>query len=52
MQGGEDDIDAPAHIADWHATPLVTMRKRPEWGVPGEQASRWITRERPKIDAR
>jgi rhodanese-related sulfurtransferase len=29
---------------------LPTMRKRPDLGVPGEQASRWITRERPKID--
>ncbi|MGH8803630.1 MAG: chromate resistance protein ChrB domain-containing protein [Polaromonas sp.] len=26
------------------------MVKRPDWGVTGEQASRWITRERPKID--
>ena len=26
------------------------MRKRADWGVTGEQASRWITRERPKID--
>ena len=24
--------------------------KRPDWGVTGEQPSRWITRERPKID--
>ena len=31
-------------------TPLPTMRKRADWGVTGEQASRWITRERPKID--
>jgi rhodanese-related sulfurtransferase len=29
---------------------LPTMRKRPDLGVPGEQASRWIMRERPKID--
>ncbi len=26
------------------------MRKRPDLGVTGEQPSRWITRERPKID--
>ena len=29
---------------------LPTIRKRPDLGVTGEQASRWITRERPKID--
>lgn len=29
---------------------LPTVRKRPELGVTGEQPSRWITRERPKID--
>lgn len=27
-----------------------TLRKRRDLGVTGEQASRWITRERPKID--
>jgi rhodanese-related sulfurtransferase len=29
---------------------LPTIRKRPDLGVTGEQPSRWITRERPKID--
>ena len=29
---------------------LPTLRKRPDLGVTGEQASRWVTRERPKID--
>jgi rhodanese-related sulfurtransferase len=29
---------------------LPTIRKRPDLGVTGEKASRWITRERPKID--
>ena len=29
---------------------LPTLRKRLDLGVTGEQASRWITRERPKID--
>lgn len=29
---------------------LPTLRKRPDLGVTGEQASRWITRARPKID--
>jgi rhodanese-related sulfurtransferase len=29
---------------------LPTIRKRPDLGVTGERASRWITRARPKID--
>ena len=29
---------------------LPTIRKRPDLGVTGEQPSRWITHERPKID--
>ncbi|MDP3673165.1 MAG: chromate resistance protein [Telluria sp.] len=29
---------------------LPTVRKRPDLGVTGEAPSRWITRERPKID--
>jgi len=33
----------------WRAQPL-RMRKRPDLGVTGERPSRWITRERPKID--
>ena len=32
----------------WSAQALPTIRSRSEWGVPG--GSRWITRERPKID--
>ena len=32
----------------WIAAGLPTIRRKPEWRVPG--ASRWITRERPKID--
>jgi rhodanese-related sulfurtransferase len=39
LQGG---IDA------WRAAGLPTIRRRPDWRVPG--GSRWITRERPKID--
>jgi rhodanese-related sulfurtransferase len=50
IEGGEDGVDAAADIARWRATPLVTLRKRPDLGVTGEQPSRWITRERPKID--
>lgn len=29
---------------------LPTLRKRPDLGVTGERPSRWVTRERPKID--
>jgi rhodanese-related sulfurtransferase len=50
FEGGEDGVDSAEDIAQWRLTPLPTMRKRPDWGVCGEQASRWITRERPKID--
>ena len=50
IEGGEDGVDSAENIAQWRSTPLPTMRKRAEWGVTGEQASRWITRERPKID--
>jgi rhodanese-related sulfurtransferase len=32
----------------WKAAGLPTLRRRPEWRVPG--GSHWITRERPKID--
>jgi 3-mercaptopyruvate sulfurtransferase SseA len=35
-------------INAWRAAGLPTMQKRPDWRVPG--GSRWITRERPKID--
>jgi rhodanese-related sulfurtransferase len=50
IEGGEDGVDSAVDIAQWRLTPLPTMRKRADWGVSGEQASRWITRERPKID--
>jgi rhodanese-related sulfurtransferase len=50
MAGGEDGVDTPQDIAQWHAQRLTTIRKRPDLGVTGEQPSRWITRERPKID--
>jgi rhodanese-related sulfurtransferase len=35
-------------IEAWRAAGLPTMRRRADWRVPG--GSRWITRERPKID--
>jgi rhodanese-related sulfurtransferase len=50
IEGGEDGIDSPQDTAMWRASALPTMKKRPDWGVTGEQPSRWITRERPKID--
>jgi rhodanese-related sulfurtransferase len=50
IEGGEDGVDSPQDIAQWRAQRLTTIRKRPDLGVTGEQASRWITRERPKID--
>ncbi len=50
FEGGEDGVDNAASIAKWRSTMLVTLRKRPDWGVTGEQPSRWVTRERPKID--
>jgi len=35
-------------IEGWRAEGFATVTRRPEWKVPG--GSRWITRERPKID--
>jgi rhodanese-related sulfurtransferase len=35
-------------IEAWRGEGLPTMRRRPEWRIPG--GSRWITRARPKID--
>lgn len=37
-------------IEDYLAAGLPSPRKRADLGVTGEAASRWITRERPKID--
>lgn len=50
IEGGEDGVDAPPEIAQWRAHRLPAVLKRPDWGVTGERPSRWITRERPKID--
>jgi rhodanese-related sulfurtransferase len=35
-------------LTAWIAAGLPTLRRRPDWRVPG--GSRWITRARPKID--
>ncbi|MEO7887137.1 MAG: chromate resistance protein ChrB domain-containing protein, partial [Polaromonas sp.] len=50
IEGGEDGVDAPQDIAQWRARRPLILTKRSDWGVTGEQPSRWITRERPKID--
>ncbi len=50
IEGGQDGADDAAQIAIWRAQPPLTIAKRADWGVTGEQPSRWITRERPKID--
>jgi rhodanese-related sulfurtransferase len=50
LEGGESGVDRLEDIARWRATPLPTIRKRPDFGVTGERPSRWITRARPKID--
>lgn len=50
MEGGDPEVDAPDVVAQLRAQPPLSFSKRPDWGVTGENASRWITRERPKID--
>ena len=50
IEGGEEGVDTPQDMAMWRASVLPTIKKRSDWGVPGEQPSRWITREHPKID--
>jgi rhodanese-related sulfurtransferase len=50
IEGGQDGEDEPQAVAQWRAQPPLTFAKRADWGVTGEQPSRWITRERPKID--
>lgn len=50
FEGGQDGVDAPTDTALWRAEPVPSIRKRPDWGATGERPSRWITRERPKID--
>jgi rhodanese-related sulfurtransferase len=50
IEGGEDGVDPAPLVAGRRASRLPRLRKRPDLGVTGEQPSRWITRERPKID--
>ena len=50
IEGGEDGVDRAEDIRQWRAHRPPTVLKRPDWGMTGEQPSRWITRERPKID--
>ena len=50
IEGGEEGVDRLQDIAAWRSAPLPQIRKRPDLGVTGERPSRWITRERPKID--
>lgn len=50
IEGGEAGVDDVRAMAAWRAAALPRMRKRPDLGVTGERPSRWITRERPKID--
>jgi rhodanese-related sulfurtransferase len=50
IEGGEDGVDDLQRIKNWRGQPAISIAKRPDWGVTGEQPSRWITRERPKID--
>jgi len=50
IEGGQEGLDDTASMSQWRATPPLTFAKRADWGVTGGQSSRWITRERPKID--
>ena len=50
LEGGEPGVDAPEQMTGWAQAALPRVTKRPDWGVDGLAPSRWITRERPKID--
>ena len=50
IEGGEPGVDAPALIANLRAQDLPRIAKRSDLGVTGAGPSRWVTRERPKID--
>jgi len=47
-EAGQNAAYLEGVIEAWKAARLPTIRRRPDWHVPG--GSRWITRERPKID--
>jgi len=50
IEGGEPGVDPPELLSLLAASRVPLIRKRPELGVTGTGGSRWITRERPKID--
>jgi rhodanese-related sulfurtransferase len=50
IEGGESGVDDAAQVAAWRAEPLPLMKLRSDLGVGAMAPSRWITRERPKID--
>lgn len=50
IEGGEPGVDSAKLLADLRAQDLFTFTKRPDLGVTGDAPSRWVTRERPKID--
>ncbi len=50
FEGGEEGVDSTQDIMRWRLAAPLTMAKRADWGVPNAQASRWVTRARPKID--
>ena len=50
IAGGEVGVDDAKDIAAWACTDLPMVHKREDWGLTGLGPSRWVTRERPKID--
>ena len=50
IEGGEEGVDTPQDMAAWRTNRPLSVTKRADWGVTGEQPSRWITRARPKMD--
>lgn len=49
-EGGQPGVDNTELLTALRASPVPLIRKRPDLGVTGVGGSRWITRERPKID--
>ncbi|MES2611680.1 MAG: chromate resistance protein ChrB domain-containing protein [Pseudomonadota bacterium] len=50
FEGGEPGVDTPEDLARWRAMRPLAVPKRPDLGVDGTAASRWITRAQPQID--